>query len=183
MRAALDQAMWAAANELGGTRKPGRLYFPIRSTEDQLEGYLHELAGHGVHAGLLDFVRKLRPHQKGDPLVVLLADAANHAHQKPIVLCANPKANMIADVKVTGLARVHMGKWNTHRSEVEFARCYPGGSISVGQVSVEVDAMIVGPDGQFHNASGLLHHGLGRVDAIVQALKAETARLKALSRV
>ena len=186
LRHALDHATNIAAVELGG--KP-RGYFPFAKNATDIDRVIADnCTSKGIPVELVPLLKGFKPYVGGDDLLYALNRIVRpNKHQVVLVMDMDLPLIVANGVifSITGPAEAGFIAWDSARQEIEVARIPqhpPGGKVELARkakfpLSISVrDAQVA--SGQ--PAPAFLDALASKVEGIVLAIEAETARLKGL---
>jgi hypothetical protein len=181
LRHSLDQAVNAAAVELGATKRDS--YFPFAPDAGAIDGEIRRKCRR-VPSEIIRLIKAFQPYGGGDDLLYAMSRISGpNKHQLVLKLNINVPNILVESSDRNPLIIkgpcdfVH--SWDSTKQELQLARVHPGGSFHYdGKVSMPLFVSL--GDSEITSgepAPALLDTLAGKVHGIVRALEAETRRL------
>lgn len=183
LRHSLDQAVNAAAAELGGKRNN---YFPFAKDAGDIDRVVKDNCP-SLHADIKDLIKTFQPYGGGDDLLYAMSRMSGpDKHQLVLKLNINlPRFPMGAgtgyDLRGQGPMSIGYIAWDGFKQELESARVWGNGH-SEYEGEFKMPLFISLSDSHITRgepAPAFLNTVASKVEGIIAAIEAETARLKA----
>ena len=175
LRHSLDQALNAAAFELGYTKRDS--YFPYGKDLDGLNEQIKKQCPR-IPDELKEYIRDCKPYIGGNDLLWAICSLPGpRKHRISFNLNVNPPDFELFPLTFTGPGQIGFIGWDSDKQELHYAR---GGHIEFhGEPHLSVYIEIsTSPVLSGQPAAGLLHECLGVVSGVVSGLKAQAALTK-----
>lgn len=182
LRAALDQAGFAAARAAGNNGREA--HFPFRENSTEMQGTIRQHAGgkgpsKDIPAEIFTLMVAFQPYKGGNDLLWALNKLCNTQKHKIVVpmAIANAGALFKRVIFERGPASIMIPRWDSAKQEMILVRIARGVPRSI---DIEVDTFIAigkvdGVEGQ--PAIGILNGLAGVVERIIMAIEAESRRI------
>lgn len=177
LRHALDQAVNCAAVQLGGRDTN---YFPFAQSASDMDAAMKDRCKK-VPVGLHPVLKGFKPYPGGDDLLCAVQIANKNKHRGILNLHAEAVGGRHeVNARMSGPGRVGTLIWDSHKQELEMARVAPGTRLdmdSKGSVVFRIELRNT-PTPQGEPATAILYSLADKVESVLLALEAETARLR-----
>jgi hypothetical protein len=183
LRHSLDQAVNSASVELGSRKRNN--YFPFAKDAGEIDGVIRRNCP-TVPSGLIRLLKAFQPYGGGDDLLYTMSRMSGpNKHQLVLKLDLNlPYLSMyldeLASFRFSGPFKVGYMGWDSAKQELEFARVRADAAFEYRD-DLHLPLLISLADSQTASgepAAAFLNTLAGKVDRIIQAIEAETGRLR-----